>query len=162
MILKAIYKNRFYFWLLFLSMTFISYMSIYQSLVVNRTYTLVPVYFLSYMSLFSIFQLLAILMIVIIFSGFKLNEVNNQALKVLEIRRNIVLIYGLGLFLFILVKFIQENMIKNIVYASGIIIALVSYYLFYEFAIAIVLFKFYLRIHFSMYSQPFLPYHTYY
>ncbi len=106
MILKAIYKNRFYFWLLFLSMTFISYMSIYQSLVVNRTYTLVPVYFLSYMSLFSIFQLLAILMIVIIFSGFKLNEVNNQALKVLEIRRNIVLIYGLGLFLFILVKFI--------------------------------------------------------
>ena len=81
-------------------------MSIYQSLVVNRTYTLVPVYFLSYMSLFSIFQLLAILMIVIIFSGFKLNEVNNQALKVLEIRRNIVLIYGLGLFLFILVKFI--------------------------------------------------------
>lgn len=106
MILKAIYKNRFYFWLLFLSMTFISYMSIYQSLVVNRTYTLVPVYFLSYMSLFSIFQLLAILMIVIIFSGFKLNEVNNQALKVLELRRNIVLIYGLGLFLFILVKFI--------------------------------------------------------
>ena len=106
MILKAIYKNRFYFWLLFLSMTYISYMSIYQSLVVNRTYTLVPVYFLSYMSLFSIFQLLAILMIVIIFSGFKLNEVNNQALKVLEIRRNIVLIYGLGLFLFILVKFI--------------------------------------------------------
>ena len=106
MILKAIYKNRFYFWLLFLSMTFISYMSVYQSLVVNRTYTLVPVYFLSYMSLFSIFQLLAILMIVIIFSGFKLNEVNNQALKVLEIRRNIVLIYGLGLFLFILVKFI--------------------------------------------------------
>ena len=106
MILKAIYKNRFYFWLLFLSMTFISYMSIYQSLVVNRTYTLVPVYFLSYMSLFSIFQLLAILMIVIIFSGFKLNKVNNQALKVLEIRRNIVLIYGLGLFLFILVKFI--------------------------------------------------------
>jgi hypothetical protein len=106
MILKAIYKNRFYFWLLFLSMTFISYMSIYQSLVVNRTYTLVPVYFLSYMSLFSIFQLLAILIIVIFFSGFKLSKVNSQALKVLEIRRNIVLIYGLGLFLFIVVKFI--------------------------------------------------------
>ena len=101
MILKAIYKNRFYFWILFVSMTFISYLSIYQSLVINRTYALIPVYFLSYMSLFSLLQLLSMLIIVAVLSKFNLSEINAQALKIIDIRRNIVLIYSLGLYLFI-------------------------------------------------------------
>ena len=101
MILKAAYNNRFYFWLLFVSMSFISYLSIYQSLVIHRTYSLILVYFLSYMSLFSLFQLLSMLIIISILLKFKLSEINKQALKILDIKRNIVLIYCLGLYLFI-------------------------------------------------------------
>ena len=101
MILKVIYKNRFYFWVLFVSMTFISYLSIYQSLVINRTYVLIPVYFLSYMSLFGLLQLLSMLIVVAVLSKFNLSEINAQALKIIDIRRNIVLIYSLGLYLFI-------------------------------------------------------------
>ena len=101
MILKAIYKNRFYFWILFASMTFISYLSIYKSLVIDRTYALIPVYFLSYMSLFSLLQLLSMLIIVAVLSKFNLSKINKQALKIIDTRRNIVLIYSLGLYLFI-------------------------------------------------------------
>ena len=101
MILKAIYKNRFYFWILFVSMTFISYLSIYKSLVIDRTYALIPVYFLSYMSLFSLLQLLSMLIVVAVLSKFNLSEINKQALKIIDARRNIVLIYSLGLYLFI-------------------------------------------------------------
>ena len=101
MILKAIYKNRFYFWILFVSMTFISYLSIYKSLVIDRTYALIPVYFLSYMSLFSLLQLLSMLIIVAVLSKFNLSKINEQALKIIDTRRNIVLIYSLGLYLFI-------------------------------------------------------------
>ena len=101
MILRTVYNNRFYFWLLFVSMTFISYLSIYESLVIHRTYTLIPIYFLSYISLFSLFQLLSMLIIISVLSKFKLNEINKQALKILDIKRNIVLIYCLGLYLFI-------------------------------------------------------------
>lgn len=101
MILKAIYKNRFYFWILFFSMTFISYLSIYKSLVIDRTYSLIPFYFLSYMSLFSLLQLLSILIVVAILSKFNLTKINAEALKIIDIKRNIVLIYSLGLYLFI-------------------------------------------------------------
>jgi hypothetical protein len=106
MILKIIYNNRFYFWLLFISMTFISYLSIYESLVIHRTYSLIPVYFLSYISLFSLLQLLSMLLIIAILSKFKLNQINNQqALKILAIRRNVGSIYCLGLFFFITINF---------------------------------------------------------
>ena len=101
MILKAIYKNRFYFWILFVSMTCISYLSIYKSLVIDRTYVLIPVYFLSYISLFSLLQLLSMLIVVAVLSKFNLSEINKQALKIIDARRNIVLIYSLGLYLFI-------------------------------------------------------------
>ena len=101
MILKHIYNNRFYFWLLFVSMTFISYLSIYKSLVIDRTYSLIPVYFLSYMSLFGLFQLVGILMVIAILSKFKLNNINKQAFKILDIKRNVVIIYCLGLYFFI-------------------------------------------------------------
>ncbi len=101
MILRAIYKNRLYFWILFVSMTFISYLSIYKSLVIDRTYALIPVYFLSYISLFSLFQLLSMFIIVAILSKFNLSEINSQALKIIGTRRNVFLIYSLGLYLFI-------------------------------------------------------------
>ena len=101
MILKAVYNNRFYFWVLFVSMTFISYLSIYKSLIIDRTYTLIPVYFLSYISLFSLFQLLSMLIVIVVLSKFNLSEINVQALKIINVRRNIVLIYSLGLYLFI-------------------------------------------------------------
>ncbi len=82
-------------------MTFISYLSIYKSLVIDRTYALIPVYFLSYISLFSLFQLLSMFIIVAILSKFNLSEINSQALKIIGTRRNVFLIYSLGLYLFI-------------------------------------------------------------
>ncbi len=105
MILKYIYNNRFYFWLLFASMTFISYLSIYESLVIHRTYRLIPIYFLSYISLFSLFQLVAMLILITILSKFKLKNINKDAFKILDIKRNIVIVYCLGLYFFITISF---------------------------------------------------------
>ena len=104
--LKIIYNNRFYFWMLFISMTFISYLSIYESLVINRTYSLVIIYFLRYMSLFLLFQLLSMLLIIVFISGFNFKEINKKAMDVLSTRVNIILIYALGLVVFLITSII--------------------------------------------------------
>ncbi len=106
MMLKVIYNNRFYFWLLFVSMTFISYLSIYESLVINRTYSLIPIFFASYFSLFILFQLTSMFTWIAILSKFKLNEINKNANRILDVKRNVVLVYIVGLYLFIAIKFL--------------------------------------------------------
>jgi len=104
--LRSIYNNRFYFWILFVSMTFISYISIYESLVINRTYTLIPLFFISYFSLFMLFQLTSMFTIIGILCRFKTDKMNENATKILEVKINVILIYIIGLFLFIITKFI--------------------------------------------------------
>lgn len=104
--LRAIYKNRFYFWILFVSMTFISYLSIYESLVINRTYSLIPIFFISYFSLFILFQLTSMFTWIAILSKFSLSEINKNANRILDVKRNVIIIYVVGLYLFITVKFL--------------------------------------------------------
>jgi hypothetical protein len=104
--LKIIYNNRFYFWMLFISMTFISYLSIYESLVINRTYSLVIIYFLRHMSLFLLFQLLSMLLIIAFISGFNFKEINKRAIDVISKRVNIILIYALGSVAFLITSII--------------------------------------------------------
>ena len=43
---RTLINNRLYFWLLFCALTFISYISIYQGLVLNRSYSLIVPYFM--------------------------------------------------------------------------------------------------------------------
>ena len=104
--IRSIYNNRFYFWILFVSMTFISYISIYESLVINRTYSLIPLFFISYFSLFILFQLTSMFTFVAILCGFKIDKINENAAKILEVKINVILIYTIGLILFIITKFI--------------------------------------------------------
>ncbi len=100
--IKIIYNNRFYFWILFISMTCISYLSIYQSLVINRTYTLVAVFFLKYISLFFLYQMISMLLILLIINRFSFLELNNNVTIQLNKKYNIILIYIIGLVSFIL------------------------------------------------------------
>ena len=104
--IRSIYNNRFYFWILFVSMTFISYLSIYESLVINRTYSLIPLFFISYFSLFMLFQLTSIFTFIGLLCGFNINKMNENGIKMLEVKRNVILIYLIGLILFIITKFI--------------------------------------------------------
>jgi len=104
--IRSIYNNRFYFWILFVSMTFISYISIYESLVINRTYSLIPLFFISYFSLFMLFQLTSMFTFVAILCGFKTDKMNENAAKILEVKINVILIYTIGLILFIITKLI--------------------------------------------------------
>ena len=104
--IRSIYNNRFYFWILFVSMTFISYISIYESLVVNRTYSLIPLFFISYFSLFMLFQLTSMFTFIAVLCGFKIDKMNENATKILEVKINVILIYTVGLILFIITKFI--------------------------------------------------------
>ena len=104
--IRSIYNNRFYFWILFVSMTFISYISIYESLVINRTYSLIPLFFISYFSLFMLFQLTSMFTFIAILCRFKTDKMNENATKILEVKINVILIYTIGLFLFIITKFI--------------------------------------------------------
>ena len=104
--IRSIYNNRFYFWILFVSMTFISYLSIYESLVINRTYSLIPLFFISYFSLFMLFQLTSIFTFIGLLCGFKINKMNENGIKMLEVKINVILIYLIGLILFIITKFI--------------------------------------------------------
>jgi len=59
-LLKDFFNNNLYFWLLGLSLTFISYISIHQSLVVNRTYNLIPYFLVEFCLLFITGQILSI------------------------------------------------------------------------------------------------------
>ena len=104
--IKSIYNNRFYFWILFVSMTFISYISIYESLVINRTYSLIPLFFISYFSLFMLFQLTSMFTFIAVLCGFKIDKMNENATKILEVKINVILIYTIGLILFIITKLI--------------------------------------------------------
>ena len=104
--IRSIYNNRFYFWILFVSMTFISYISIYESLVINRTYSLIPLFFISYFSLFMLFQLTSMFTFIAVLCGFKIDKMNENATKILEVKINVILIYTVGLILFIITKFI--------------------------------------------------------
>ena len=104
--IRSIYNNRFYFWILFASMTFISYISIYESLVINRTYSLIPLFFISYFSLFMLFQLTSMFTFIAVLCGFKIDKMNENATKILEVKINVILIYAIGLILFIITKLI--------------------------------------------------------
>ena len=59
-LLKNFFKNNFYFWLLGISFTFISYISIHQSLVVNRTYNLIPYFLIKFCLFFIAGQIVSI------------------------------------------------------------------------------------------------------
>ena len=100
--IKIIYNNRFYFWILFLSMTSISYLSIYQSLVIKRTYTLIPVFFLKYISLFCLYQMISILLVLLIINRFSVNQVNINASGQLNSKVNVLIVFLIGLISFIL------------------------------------------------------------
>ena len=104
--IRSIYNNRFYFWILFVSMTFISYISIYESLVINRTYSLIPLFFISYFSSFMLFQLTSMFTFIAVLCGFKIDKMNENATKILEVKINVILIYAIGLILFITTKLI--------------------------------------------------------
>ena len=56
-LLKDFFNNNFYFWLLGISFTLISYISIHQSLVENKTYSLIPVFFVKFCLYFLIGQI---------------------------------------------------------------------------------------------------------
>ena len=87
-------------------MTFISYISIYESLVINRTYSLIPLFFISYFSLFMLFQLTSMFTFIAVLCGFKIDKMNENATKILEVKINVILIYAIGLILFITTKLI--------------------------------------------------------
>ena len=59
-LLKSFFNNNFYFWFLGLSFVFISYISIHQSLVVNRTYNLIPYFLVKFCLFFITGQILSI------------------------------------------------------------------------------------------------------
>ncbi len=59
-LLKDFFNNNFYFWLLGISFALISYISIHQSLVENRTYSLIPVFLVKFCLYFLIGQIVSI------------------------------------------------------------------------------------------------------
>jgi len=66
-LLKNFFNNNFYFWLLGISFAFISYISIYQSLVGNRTYSLIPFFLVQLCIYFLIGQILSIFIVKLLF-----------------------------------------------------------------------------------------------
>ena len=53
-------NNKLYFWLLFISLTLISYVSIFQGLVLNKSYSLIIPYLAFNVSFFLLIQLILI------------------------------------------------------------------------------------------------------
>ena len=66
-LLKNFFNNNVYFWLLGISFAFISYISIYKSLVWNRTYSLIPVFLIQLCIYFLIGQILSIFIVKLFF-----------------------------------------------------------------------------------------------
>ena len=88
-------------------MTFISYISIYIALVVYRSYSLIPVYFLSYMSLFFLFQLLAIFLITFIKYLLKSNNQDQNINLILQNHKYTLFIFLLGNILLFFFSYFQ-------------------------------------------------------